>query len=103
MLDLLAIKAFFYEVHQSDVVLIRIRGTTMGPFLICRCFIYFFDISIANLCTSLILIKFNSIQFIHFFLYNKPEKDLSLKNFARFLRSKLLKIPLTLVNLTRKQ
>ena len=40
------------------------------------------------------------------FLYKQPEKDLSLKsclNFSRFLRSKLLKIPSILVNLTRKQ
>ena len=43
---------------------------------------------------------------IALFSYKQPERDLSFKtclNFSRFLRSKLLKIPLVLVNLTRKQ
>ena len=41
-----------------------------------------------------------------FFSHKQPEKDLSLEgcfNFSLLLRSKLLKIPLILVKLTRKQ
>ena len=57
-----------------------------------------------RLCTQVVP-RMNSRGFMNtLLLYKQPEKDLSLKsclNFSRFLRSKLLKIPLILVNLTR--
>ena len=64
-IDIVSHKGICYVVHQLDVVVIRIRGTTMGPFIICSSpyfFYLFFDILVINpLCTSLILI--NTIQY----------------------------------------